>query len=66
MPIQIAASLREELARSNLQLIKEITFNSEGNVIGAVNALKVSQRIENPYRYSYVSMFCSLALVIYS
>ena len=49
IPIQIAASLREELARSNLQLIKEFTFNSEGNVTGAVEALKVSQCIENPY-----------------
>ena len=40
--MQIAARLKEELAASNLKLIREFTFNSEENPTQAVNSYKVS------------------------
>ena len=39
--MQIAERLRLDLAASNLQLTREYTFNTEGNVKQAVEALKV-------------------------
>ena len=39
---QIAKELKEQLAASNLQLVREFTFNSEDNPREAVNSVRVS------------------------
>ena len=41
--LQIAERLRLELAASNLRLTREYTFNTEGNVKQAVEALRVCE-----------------------
>ena len=43
--LQIATRLRQELAASNLQLIREFTFNTEQNVTQAVESLRVSIKV---------------------
>ena len=40
---KITTILRQELAAANLQLIREFTFNPDGNPRKAVDSLKVSE-----------------------
>ena len=41
--MQIAARLRKELPASNLQLIREYTFNTDSEAMEAVELLRVSE-----------------------
>ena len=68
--MQIAERLRLDLAASNLQLTREYTFNTEGNVKQAVEALKVCEHIcyyvTETFTICFIALYRTLPLELFS